>query len=102
MVRRSSGAAGGGGGRRGGWEEPAPSLTPSASGPFRTSSADLLWRPSLFTGRTRAGTRRSGASGTTLLGRLGSAQHIRLDQVIPAAGSTHFHDVHRELVEAGG
>jgi len=32
----------------------APSLTSPATGPFRTSSADLVWRPSLFTGRTRA------------------------------------------------
>src|SRR5882757_3858150 len=77
IVRRSSGAPGGRGGSRGGGAECAPasvpSLTPSATGPFRTSSADLLWRPSLFTGRTRAGSRRPCAA---CLWRTRRAEHV--------------------------
>jgi hypothetical protein len=109
MVLRSSGGTGGlrggpgGASRRGGGADEegrgsAPSVTPSAAGPFRTSSADLLWRPSLFTGRTRAGTRSPSAA---RLRRPGSAEHVRLDQMIPLTRAAHFHHVDGELVEAG-
>ena len=54
-VRRSSGgAAGRRGGAGGSASADGRSPTPSAARPARTSLADRLWRPSLFTGRPRA------------------------------------------------
>ena len=68
------------------------------TGPL-ASPDDWSWRPSLFNGRARAVARRPGAARP--LGRACRAEHIRLDQMIPAAGSAHFHHVYGELLVAG-
>src|SRR5829696_4304237 len=73
--------------------------TRSAPRPVRLSLADRSWRPSLFTGRARSTARRTCA--TRPLWRRDSPEHIRLDQVIPAAGAAYLHHVYGELVVAG-
>src|SRR6478752_9168082 len=68
----------------------------SAWSPSWTSSADLLWRPSLFTGRARSRACRPRAA---RLRRAGRTEHVRLHEVIPATRAAHFNDVHLEFVE---
>ncbi len=80
---------------------PGP-LTPSAVCPGRASLADRSWRPSLFTGRAHTTARRLGPPrcARSLRGRDG-AEHVRLDQMIPAAGAAYLHHMYGELVKAG-
>src|SRR5579884_2465403 len=60
------------------------------------------WCPSLFTGRSGAVARCPGAARPPRRSCWACcAQHVRLDQVIPAAGPTYLHHVYRKLVETG-
>src|ERR1700743_299021 len=77
-------------------------FAPRSVGVPVSSLDDWSWGPSLFTGRSGALARRPrgpGAPGR----RRGAcrAQHVRLDQVIPAAGPAYLHHVDRELLEKG-
>src|ERR1700744_2382965 len=95
VVSRSSG---GGVGRRRGCFDP-----PSAPDPIGLSAADWSCCPSLFTGRAGAVARRPGAARLPRrTSRACRAQHIRLDQVIPTAGSAYLHHVYGELFEPRG
>src|ERR1700754_2567948 len=102
VVSRSSGGAPAARCRGGPSVRTGGCPTPSAARPVRTSLADRSWRPSLFTGRARATARRLSPprSARSLRWRDG-AEHVRLDQVIPAAGAAYLHHVYGELVEAG-
>lgn len=55
----------------------------------------------LFTGRTRARTARCPGARRALRGA-GRTEHVRLDQVIPAAGPAYLHHMNGELAEPGG
>ena len=106
-MRRSSGGITGRRGGAGRWVSMVGrsvstvwcSSTPSAARPLGTSLADRLWRPSLFTGRPRTIAR--GPCRTRALGRPDRTEHVRLHQMIPAAGAAYLHHVYGELVVAG-
>src|ERR1700744_4621088 len=75
----------------------------SAPAPFGLSAADWSCCPLLFTGRAGAVARRPGAACLPRrTSRACRAEHIRLDQVIPAAGSAYLHHVYGELFEPRG
>src|ERR1700736_6561034 len=71
----------------------------SAAVPCRISVAGRSGRSSLFTGHARVVARRPRAPRS----RWGThrAEHVRLDQVIPAAGPAYLHHVYREFVVSG-
>src|SRR5271166_5925859 len=110
-VGRASGAGPrGGAGRRitGGGSLTRSSLARSPGRAGARSAPPSLWmsvadrsgRSPLLTGRARAVSRRPGAPRS--LGGTQRAEHIRLDQVIPAAGPAYLHHVYRKLFVAGG
>jgi len=107
VVNRSSGGTGGrwpGEPGSGGALPPLASPAghfdpPPVAGPLGTSVADRSWCSPLFTGRAGTVARRPRSAGA--LGRASRAEHIRLDQVIPAAGPAYLHHVNREFLVTG-
>jgi hypothetical protein len=74
--------------------------TRSLAAPRRLSVADRSGRSPLFTCRARIVARRPSAPRS--LRGTHRTEHIRLDQVIPAAGPAYLHHVYREFVVPGG